>query len=469
MSPQRDDIREQLSAYLDGELSQAQLGRVQDAIRGDPQLAAELEALRAVRKLLRGLPRASAPHGFTERVVGRAERAGALEVSAAPVRRPAAWWLGRLAAAAVILVAVGVGVLVVARLAAPVGPGPTGEHVAMVEARDRGALPKDVELAAAPTAAPKEHTEAYPGKGGAPAGAVTANQPFVEPPAAQFFINTDNLVLANEEVQRVLDSNGIVPVEGPPPRAMPARVMVSRPNFYEQTVVRANRIELDVVLDETEVRKIVSELNAIRSRQNVAQVPMREVTFLAGPVNGQARAGEAESAHKRLAEAEKDRAPGDGKETTLGQVLPERQADLSQMKPKTGEGQIASKVGRRPVLEAQTQQEPAVSVAEGKWDDFWNARSALADAKAGQALAQAPSTRPAAAKAAAQQLAYPRTQVLNYQSRQIARMIADQTTNQVAAASQQAIPVGANLRRLRITLLQPAEAGRAATAPASEN
>ncbi|KPK83864.1 MAG: hypothetical protein AMJ81_07100, partial [Phycisphaerae bacterium SM23_33] len=64
MSPQRDDIREQLSAYLDGELSQAQLGRVQDAIRGDPQLAAELEALRAVRKLLRGLPRASAPHGF---------------------------------------------------------------------------------------------------------------------------------------------------------------------------------------------------------------------------------------------------------------------------------------------------------------------------------------------------------------------------------------------------------------------
>ena len=41
MSPQRDDIHEQLSAYLDGELPQAQVGRLQEAICGDPQLAAD--------------------------------------------------------------------------------------------------------------------------------------------------------------------------------------------------------------------------------------------------------------------------------------------------------------------------------------------------------------------------------------------------------------------------------------------
>ena len=54
-------IREQLSAYLDGELSDDDAGRVERAVEADKELAAELDGLRALRKLLRSLPIQRAP------------------------------------------------------------------------------------------------------------------------------------------------------------------------------------------------------------------------------------------------------------------------------------------------------------------------------------------------------------------------------------------------------------------------
>ena len=66
MSSQRDKIREQLSAYVDGELTAAQARQVQEAVARDPGLAAELEALRSVRGLVGRLPRASAPAGIAD-------------------------------------------------------------------------------------------------------------------------------------------------------------------------------------------------------------------------------------------------------------------------------------------------------------------------------------------------------------------------------------------------------------------
>ncbi|MCJ7544092.1 MAG: zf-HC2 domain-containing protein [Phycisphaerae bacterium] len=106
----KDNISEQLSAYLDGELSDAEARRVEAALRDDPALARELEALRATRQLVRSLPAAKAPEGFTAAVMDRAERLQLV----APTPRPSRWRLhwASLATAALVLVAVGIGAVV---------------------------------------------------------------------------------------------------------------------------------------------------------------------------------------------------------------------------------------------------------------------------------------------------------------------------------------------------------------------
>lgn len=56
---------ELLSAYLDGALPLEQMRRLEQQIKADPQLRAELEALRQTRALLRQMPRHRAPRNFT--------------------------------------------------------------------------------------------------------------------------------------------------------------------------------------------------------------------------------------------------------------------------------------------------------------------------------------------------------------------------------------------------------------------
>lgn len=56
---------ELLSAYLDGALPLEQMRRLEQRIKADPQLRAELEALQQTRALLRQMPRHRAPRNFT--------------------------------------------------------------------------------------------------------------------------------------------------------------------------------------------------------------------------------------------------------------------------------------------------------------------------------------------------------------------------------------------------------------------
>jgi anti-sigma factor RsiW len=63
-TPSFRDI-EQLSAFLDGQLSQAQKTRLEARIKSDPALAAMLEELRQARTLLRHMPGRRAPRNFT--------------------------------------------------------------------------------------------------------------------------------------------------------------------------------------------------------------------------------------------------------------------------------------------------------------------------------------------------------------------------------------------------------------------
>ena len=63
-TPSSRDL-EQLSAYLDGQLSQSDRTRLEIRIQSDPALASALEELRQTRALLRRTPHRRAPRNFT--------------------------------------------------------------------------------------------------------------------------------------------------------------------------------------------------------------------------------------------------------------------------------------------------------------------------------------------------------------------------------------------------------------------
>jgi len=280
MSPQRENIREQLSAYADGELTEAEASRVAQALAEDPELAAELAELQAVRELLRHLPRAAAPADLAERIMARAERGRLLDDDAAPAGRPAGWWLARLATAAIVLIAVGVGVSVVAMLTTPSWLEQVDSRTRRLpEAAGHGeALHGNRELAARlPGGERLENGGAIPS---APEAKFDAS-PEPEVPVTHFFINTDNLSMVQQEVERILRENDIEPVVQQAAPARPAKVIVSRGNFYDQSQLEANRVRFEVVVGEGHVRQIVQELNAVRAKQNVAQVPLGDLPDLA--------------------------------------------------------------------------------------------------------------------------------------------------------------------------------------------
>lgn len=56
---------ERLSAYLDGQLPQAEKTRLESRLAADPELAASLEELRQARAVLRRTPQRRAPRNFT--------------------------------------------------------------------------------------------------------------------------------------------------------------------------------------------------------------------------------------------------------------------------------------------------------------------------------------------------------------------------------------------------------------------
>lgn len=117
MMNQRPEQLEQLSAYLDGELTDAERVSVERLLAADPAARALLDELRRTAELVAGLPRAEAPLDFAENTVARLERADLLGEAATPVgatRRP---WLARgLALAASLALVVTAGWLVRSQL-----------------------------------------------------------------------------------------------------------------------------------------------------------------------------------------------------------------------------------------------------------------------------------------------------------------------------------------------------------------
>lgn len=99
-----DEEREELVAYLDGELSEDEAHAVEAKLSRDPKARAEAEGLRKTWELLEYLPRPEPSPNFTNRTL---DRVSALRPTVA-TPRPNRWkplWFGLGWAAAVLLVA----------------------------------------------------------------------------------------------------------------------------------------------------------------------------------------------------------------------------------------------------------------------------------------------------------------------------------------------------------------------------
>ncbi len=134
MKPDRSDyLEQQLSAYLDGEVTDAERAEVEAYLAASEDARRVFEDLRRNAELLRSLPRAKAPDGLPELVTAELERRELLgeEPLGEPGSRPAARGAGRwLASAAVIVLAASAGLLTFTHLRqgsprrapAPLGP-----------------------------------------------------------------------------------------------------------------------------------------------------------------------------------------------------------------------------------------------------------------------------------------------------------------------------------------------------------
>ncbi len=105
MTDSRDNLLEQFSAYLDGELSAEETLAVETALAEDSTLAEELEAMRQMREMLGSIPEEDAPPYLSDRILARMNRKVDARLSKRPLR--SARWI-TYAAAAVVLITVGI-------------------------------------------------------------------------------------------------------------------------------------------------------------------------------------------------------------------------------------------------------------------------------------------------------------------------------------------------------------------------
>lgn len=104
-------IDEQISAYLDDQLSSAERAEVDRQLSESPQLRQQLEQMRKLRTLLNELPRHSAPPELADSVLGDLERQMLLsdDLDSTPRGGLPSGWSRNLAVAAVLVLGVGVG------------------------------------------------------------------------------------------------------------------------------------------------------------------------------------------------------------------------------------------------------------------------------------------------------------------------------------------------------------------------
>jgi len=277
--------REQLSAYLDGELTAEEARRVEQAVEADADLARELADLRAVRELLAKMPREHAGAGFAADVVRRAQQAGLVQGRAGSERRSRNW-ARRLAMAAVLVLAVGVGLAIIASLWAP---RPRGAHVAMRKDQPEQPAepPRPAELPSPPKGVPHVLREEQPPakvaareaqEGPEPPEAAGAPAPAPAPvdreaeelaaaPQVEQVINARDLRAAQRQFEQVLAENSIA--VGTPEevfRDLRSRTRRQMRQAYNAAPVRADQVRYVVLARPEQAWRLGQDLVALQQK-----------------------------------------------------------------------------------------------------------------------------------------------------------------------------------------------------------
>src|SRR6516162_3289401 len=102
LQPLNDDERDELVAYLDGELTDHAAHGVERRLNQDSRVRAEADALKQTWELLDYLPHPEPSPSFSTRTV---ERISALRTAQATASTRLRWWLGGVGWAAAVLLA----------------------------------------------------------------------------------------------------------------------------------------------------------------------------------------------------------------------------------------------------------------------------------------------------------------------------------------------------------------------------
>ena len=251
----------ELSAYLDGELGEAETERVARALRDDAALQRELAGVAATRELLRRLPRYRGGKELTERIVAAAEQLQARGSVVAAVSPGLARRFRRFAAAAVLLAAAGAGVMVTATWFGRDDRTP-GTTIVRTDVPDRD----DDEAASSPSPSAKDRGIVRTVDG-------VDNE----------VIFTHDLGVARRDVESALLSNGLAD-EAKAKSAKLGRGRIARGGGgnFRYNRLSTETVSYEVVGTAEQVTRLRTDLRRIRASQFVAQAPQPTVT---GPVD----------------------------------------------------------------------------------------------------------------------------------------------------------------------------------------
>ncbi len=310
---------EDLSAWLDGELNEADAARVAEAVEHDAGLRREADELLGTRDLLRRLP-APESDDLVGRVLAAAERQKLVTDDA---HKPSSVgrWLRLVASAAVLLIAAGVGAVVVTTLWSG-RPGSivfdTGEegipetlarredkpsaaadrgverrldrigeedgladdaHVALAKgAGGSGAAATELAKAPEPTPAP-----APPGlaKDGPATGGLALSGPdgdelsvaLAAVPTDNEVIFTDRMGMTRRQVEKLLISNSVLPVRTRKVATAPVAKAKARgrANFYRVNRLAETQVQYEAYVTPEQMNRVQKELTSLRAQQTVSQ------------------------------------------------------------------------------------------------------------------------------------------------------------------------------------------------------
>lgn len=254
-----------LSAYLDGELGEAEAVKMARALRDDPALQRELASLEATRELLTQLPRHRGGKALTDRIVAAAEQMHAR----GPVAATASGrWLRRFAAAAVLMIAAAAGVIVTATWFGR-DDQPTGTTVVRNDAPEGGGGMAGPRRPQPGKSDGRDHVAKTDDKTGGVGG--------VDGVGGEV-IFTHDLDLARRDVERVLLTNGLTAES----RDKSAKIGKDRMlrgggSNFRYSRLSTVAVSYEVVGTAEQVVNLRAGLQRIRKSQFVDQAPLRVV------------------------------------------------------------------------------------------------------------------------------------------------------------------------------------------------